>query len=176
MKKLLGLIGIVLTIASSSVQSIESSDIHFPDHYKFRLIIAPSFETVTVYQLNDEFRDDFYLLKYQYPNIQELYKEVPKEIYGGKHPVSDVDYKCLLNKVDEILNEIELSANNEIRPDGYGWVFESSLKFGVKLSISSPHIKAEERGLTHLIELEEMLNQTFSTGSLNCNIETAVEA
>ncbi|HEY9030918.1 MAG TPA: hypothetical protein VIM93_06110 [Kangiella sp.] len=176
MKRLLGLIGIVLAIASGSAKSIESSDIHFPDHYKFRLIIAPSFETVTVYRLNDEFHDDYNLLKYQYPNIQELYKEVPKEIYVGKHPVSDMDYKCLLNKVDEILNEIDLSSNDEIRPDGYSWVFESSLKFGVKLSISSPRIKAKDRGLTHLIELKEMMDQTFSTGSLNCSIQPAVEA
>lgn len=176
MIKLLGLIGILLAIVPSSLQSIESSDTHFPGHYKFRLIIAPSFETVTVYQLNDEFHDDYYLLKYQYPNIEELYKEVPKETYGGKHPVSDTEYQCLLNKVDEILNEVDLSANNEIRPDGYSWVFESSLKFGVKLSISSPRIKAEERGLTHLIELKEMLDQKFSAGSLNCSIKPAVEA
>lgn len=176
MKKLLGVIGILLAIASSSVKSIEADDIYFNDHYKFRLIIAPSFETVTVYQLNDEFRNDYSLLKYQYPNTQELYKEAPKEIYEGEYPVSDTEYQCLLNKVEEILNEIDLSSNDEVRPDGYSWVFESSLKFGVKLSISSPNINAEERGLTHLIELKEMLEQKFSTGSLNCNIESAVEA
>lgn len=175
MKKLLGLIGIVLTIASSSVKSIEADDIYFPDHYKFRLINAPSFETVTVYQLNDVL-DTPYLLKYQYPNTRELLKENPAEVFEAEHPISTAEYKCLLNKLDAILNEIDLSANNEHSTDGYTWVLESNFKFGVKVSLRNPRLKAEERGLTHLIELEEMLNQAFSTGSLNCNIETAVEA
>lgn len=175
MKKLLGVIGILLAIASSSVKSIEADDIYFNDHYKFRLIIAPSFETVTVYQLIDVL-DIPYLLKYQYPNTRELLKEHPIVVFEAEHPISAGEYECLLNKLDTILNEIDLSADNEIHPDGYTWSFESNLKFGVKVSLSNPRTKAKERGLTHLIELERILNQTFSTGSLNCRIEPAVEA
>lgn len=173
MRKLLRFIALLMAIVSNSLHSIDSGDIHFPDHYKFRLIIAPSFETVTVYQLNDEFRDDYSLLKYQYSSIQELFKESPEETYVGEHPLSKLEYQCFLNKVDKLLDEIDLSADDEIRPDGVRWVFESSLKFGVKLSLSSPHINAEKRGLTHLIQLEEMLDQKFKFGSLNCSIEAA---
>lgn len=175
MKKLLGVIGILLAIASSSVKSIEADDIYFNDHYKFRLIIAPSFETVTVYQLIDVL-DIPYLLKYQYPNTRELLKENPTEVFEAEHPISAAEYKCLLNMLDAILNEIDLSANNEHSTDGYTWVLESNFKFGTKISLRNPRIKAEERGLTHLIELKEMLDQKFSAGSLNCSIKPAVEA
>lgn len=175
MKKLLGVIGILLAIASSSVKSIEADDIYFNDHYKFRLIIAPSFETVTVYQLIDVL-DIPYLLKYQYPNTRELLKENPTEVFEAEHTISAAEYKCLLNMLDAILNEIDLSANNEHSTGGYTWVLESNFKFGTKISLRNPRIKAEERGLTHLIELKEMLDQKFSAGSLNCSIKPAVEA
>lgn len=175
MKKLLWLIVIILVSKVHSVKSIEADDIYFLDHYKFRLITAPSFETVTIYQLNDVLETP-YLLKYQYPSTRELLKENPRVVFEAEHPISAGEYECLLNKLDTILNEIDLSADNEIHPDGYTWSFESNLKFGVKVSLSNPRTKAKERGLTHLIELERILNQTFSTGSLNCNIEPTVEA
>lgn len=165
---------ILLFIGQLNANSADLSDIYVAD-YKLRLIIAPSFEPVTIYHLEMDPAVNPHIFKGVYKSISDYAKEHSAPITEEVRRVSEAEISCLLAQTDKVLAEINLRDDTQM-VDGTRWTFESSMYSGVKLSIQAPYHDSKERGLTHLIELEEMLNQTFSTGSLNCSFETAVEA